>query len=362
MNFSVCPAGRIPPGWDRFVRSRPDAHVWHLSGWLRTVHRTYGHPGFGLCAEEKGQIRGVLPLVHLNSPILGNHLISTPFADGGGPLAESGEILQGLTTAAVDLARRRGAGLVELRSFSPLPALSPSRPMESAAADKARMILDLPPSAGELMAGFKSKLRSQIRRPVKSGVTARTGGRELLRDFYGVFAENMRDLHSPVHSIRMIEQILKEFPGDARLVLVYHPDATPLACGVTIRFRDTVYNPWASSLRRFSRLSPNMLLYREMLARACDTGALRFDFGRSTIDSGPYRFKAQWGARPLALHWCRLRCKAGRAAKPSGKEESPEAGPGAGREMLSQAAGLWGRLPVSLTRIIGPPIRKYIGL
>jgi hypothetical protein len=61
--------------------------------------------------------------------------------------------------------------------------------------------------------------------------------------------------------------------------------------------------PWASSLRRFNHLSPNMLLYWNMLKHSITKGFQVFDFGRSTRDSGTFSFKEQWGAVPHETFW-----------------------------------------------------------
>ena len=74
--------------------------------------------------------------------------------------------------------------------------------------------------------------------------------------------------------------------------------------------------PWASSLREYFSLCPNNLLYWEMIRWGCKNGYQRFDFGRSSPDSGTYRFKKQWGAKeeaaPLAVRqpedWAKRRC------------------------------------------------------
>ena len=65
------------------------------------------------------------------------------------------------------------------------------------------MLLKLPATSTELMGSFKSKLRSQIRRPLKAGFTVEVGKSELIDDFYAVFLSNMRDLGSPVHSKKL---------------------------------------------------------------------------------------------------------------------------------------------------------------
>ena len=50
-----------------------------------------------------------------------------------------------------------------------------------------------------------------FRKPIKEGLTSKTGGAELLDDFYRVFLVNMRDLGSPVHSLKLMRQVLGEF-------------------------------------------------------------------------------------------------------------------------------------------------------
>jgi hypothetical protein len=82
---------------------------------------------------------------------------------------------------------------------------------------------------------------------------------------------------------------------------------------------------------------------------AAAQGCTVFDFGRSSIDSGTYHFKQQWGAKPVQIYWQVL-----------GRKEQPENGSPAKSSKLQMAVECWKRLPVSLTRVIGPRIRKYI--
>ncbi|MCP4647836.1 MAG: GNAT family N-acetyltransferase [bacterium] len=199
------------------------------------------------------------------------------------------------------------------------------------------------------MKTFKSKLRSQIRKPLKEGLRASVGGIELLDDFYRVFSVNMRDLGSPVHSKKLMRRVIEEFPSTARVVLVYR-GKEPMACSLVIGFGDTLKNPWASSLREYSVLSPNMLLYSTMLDYACDNNYRFFDFGRSSPNEGTYRFKEQWGAKPTPLHWYYISI---------GSEESIK---GEEKARFERVIHYWKRLPVPLTKIVGPSIRKHIGL
>ncbi len=215
---------------------------------------------------------------------------------------------------------------------------------------KARMLLKLPESSKTLMKSFKSKLRSQIKKPLKEGLTAKIGRFDELEQFYRVFATNMRDLGSPVHSKNLMWNVLKEFGDEAKIVVIYK-GAQPLACSLVVGFKGMLENPWASALREYSRLSPNMLLYWTMLEYACDNGYSYFDFGRSSPNEGTYKFKTQWGARPTTLNWHYISLN-GQVAVAEDSEKSK----------FNKAIQYWQKLPVPVTRVIGPRIRKYIGL
>lgn len=212
------------------------------------------------------------------------------------------------------------------------------------------MLLDLPGSSEALLKTFKSKLRSQINRALKEGLQVTSGGAELVGEFYGVFLENMRDLGSPVHAKRLIQNVVAEFPDRSRVFLV-HKDGQTLAAALTVGFNKILENPWASALRRFSHLSPNMLLYWGMLAYAADNNFRQFDFGRSTPGEGTFKFKEQWGAKPAPLHWQYI----------DWGEARSENGSDLGRR-FELAGAVWKRLPLAATRVFGPVIRKYISL
>jgi FemAB-related protein (PEP-CTERM system-associated) len=231
----------------------------------------------------------------------------------------------------------------------PLPAAGDNQ------TDKVRMLLELPESSAQLLAGLKSKLRSQVKKPLRDGLTVTLGTGELIDTFYAVFAENMRDLGSPVHSRRWIEMIIATYGERSRIAVVYTPEGQPAAAGIVLLHPTTISIPWASSLRRFNSLNPNMLLYWSFLAYAAENGFKRFDFGRSTPTEGTYRFKEQWGAQPHPLFWYDLKISGCGA-----KTTSPVSARPSGKRQL--AANLWSRLPKAGANWFGPRIRKYISL
>ncbi len=365
--------------WDTYVQSKKSAILYHLAGWKNIFEKTYGHKTYYLIARQEcsqpikpnnphkislNSVVGILPLVHLKHYIFGNNLISLPFFDMGGLLAENIDVEKELIYEATKLGQNIKADNIELRHTYSLPWLD-SNPNHTSnnnsktsttifscntLSHKVRMVLSLPDSSEELIKSFKSKLRSQIKKPIKEGLTSKFGGKELLDEFYYVFSVNMRDLGSPVHSKKMISNVLEQFSENAKIIIV-KKDNTPMACSLIVGFKSTLGNPWASSLRKFSGLSPNMLLYWTMLEYACDNGYKYFDFGRSTPGEGTYKFKAQWGAKPQQLYWHNI----------SLNGQKPDAG-SIEKSKYDKAIQYWQKLPVPVTKLIGPILRKHIDL
>jgi FemAB-related protein (PEP-CTERM system-associated) len=332
--------------WDQYILFHPLDGVYLSTPWKQAIEHGYGHETFYLAAFENNAITGVLPLALINPPLGAANLVSLPFCDYGGLLADNNKAASALLDRAVALAREHRAGL-EIRSSSASDQFRFPQGF-APATDKCRMLLKLPESSDLLWSGFKSKLRSQIKKPSREGLVARLGQSELLPDFYKVFCRNMRDLGSPVHSIHWINSVIESFSQAAKVCVVYK-DNTPAAGGIILMHAQTATVPWASALREYSRLSPNMLLYWTFLKYAADNGFAFFDFGRSTQGEGTFAFKEQWGAKPVPLSWHRLLS--------NGTTHETVSGKGSLRRASEK---IWQNLPLAAANTLGPRLRKYI--
>lgn len=331
--------------WDSYVQAHDGGGVYFSSAWQQAVENSYGHPMFNLAAYSKQGLVGVLPLALIRKPWGRGNLVSLPFCDYGGLLADSGAVAEALLERALHLADELDAGL-EIR-MAQAEAVIERTGQFCQVTNKCRMVLDLPGSADQLWNSFKSKLRSQINRGGKAGLVSRRGGAELLDDFYQVFARNMRDLGSPVHSQKWMGAIIAGYGKRATVAVVYK-DTLPVAAGITLSHGDSVTIPWASTLREFNTLSPNMLLYWTFLEYAADNGFSRFDFGRSTPEEGTYVFKKQWGAQPRPLYWYKRE-----DALTFTKQVTS-----GGCRMVAE--NIWQHLPLPIANYCGPRLRKYI--
>lgn len=332
--------------WDDYVRRHTTASPYHLSAWGSAIESAYGHRRIDLIAETQGRVSGVLPATEIIQPFRKGSYFSLPFCDVGGCISDSQEINDRLTQALIDLAKENGRSSVEIRERHQETA-----PIEPGFDGKVSMLLDLPESSDELFGSFKAKLRSQVRKAEKNGLTFRTGrGTEDIDLFYRVMARNMRDLGSPVHSRSWFDCIRKRYGEDMVIGLVHKGDV-PVGAGILVFAEHIAAIPWASTIAEYNRLAPNMLLYWNLLKFATDRGCRVFDFGRSSYGEGTYRFKKQWGAEPVPLSWT--------SYDSEGTVQENAAG---GQRLRGVAESLWRLLPVRLTTVIGPSIRKFVSL
>lgn len=327
--------------WDAYVLQSRQTQHYHLSGWAQVIERAYGHPAVYLLAEDGAGTKGILPLIEMKRWVLGHVAASMPFLDYGGICADNPEAGQALLDAALAYCAQARIGTLDLRHYSP-SGLDLQR-FDA----KATLVLPLADDAEHMWRGFNAKVRNQVRKAQKSDLTVRWAGAGGLPDFYRAWAENMRDLGSPVHSLKFFQAVFAVFPS-TQLALVC-AGGEVIGGAVCLSFRDTVLVPWASSRRAFFRYCPNNLLYWEALRTACEAGYRRFDFGRSSPGSGTYHFKKQWGAVEHALSW---ECWSAHAtARPIVES---------GHGPYGRAAQLWQRLPLPMANWLGPLIRQYL--
>src|SRR5699024_9032028 len=94
----------------------------------------------------------------------------------------------------------------------------------------------------------------------------------------------------------------------------------------------------------------NDFMYWELMRRASERGIRVFDYGRSKLNTGSYRFKTHWGFEPEPLYYEYKLIKASKA---------PEKNPLNPRYRFFVET--WKRLPVPLTRLVGPWIARNLG-
>jgi serine/alanine adding enzyme len=338
-SFDAATAAR----WNGFLTERPGARVVHRAEWAAIFRDGLGHQPKFLEATENGRIVGVMPLVFMKSLLFGRFLVSSPYVNVGGPVAENERIEGLLISKAVELADELDVDRLELRNEKEIdhPFLTVKR------TDKKIMLRPLPETTEELLKGYGSLFRSKVLRGERNGVEFSFGGVELLDDFYDVFAVNMRDLGTPVFGKSLFRSILTELNGDAELC-IGRLKGEAVSGGLIWHGSEGTEVPSSSTLRSVSKSGANMSLFGQLLKRAVERGSRRFDFGRSSEGSGTYEFKTNWGAAPSPSVW---QSYVRRGEVGDLRPEHPR---------FQRKIEMWKKLPVWLSRLCGPSIVRGI--
>lgn len=344
MNSSEISVSTNPvQGWDDYVISHPSSKIYHLREWSDLIKDSFGHETAFVSLGQNGTIEGVLPLTTFSSKLWGRFAVSLPFVNYGGPLINEDFSMNKLFQYLEKFRSENQFDFIELRLEQSVVGDTPCKQ------HKVKFVLELPPNPEDLWTSFKAKLRSQIRRPIKEDMYAKKGGADLLEEFYRIFTINMRDLGTPPLPKGFFNDILTRFPENAFIVIVSSKDGQSVAAAFLLKYKDTFEIPWASTIRKYNRFSPNMLLYWESIQLAIEQNCRFFDFGRCSPDSGTYRFKKQWGAEEKQLYWYYILPE--NAKLPEINPENPK---------LKMFIRIWQKTPLFLTTFLGPKIIKNI--
>lgn len=324
----------------------------HDVRWLYVLRDALKHRPILLVSREgdaSSPINGYLPVALVSSMLFGKFLVSLPYLNQVGVVADEPAVAQSLIAQAVEQARKHDVQYLELRHGEPVAHAELGAQNDQ----KVRMVFELVSDPELLWKNMNAKVRNLIRKGEKEALSIRWGGRDVLGDFYDIFAINMRDLGTPVYSRELFGTIVDQFGDQAELAVVDY-QGKPVAAAMLIHDNPAgkpggqTHVPSASSLREFNHTNANMWMYHQLLLRAISRGSAAFDFGRSSVDSGTFRFKKQWGAQPEPTAWqYHLRKGDISAMRPDNPSNQ-------------RKVEIWQKLPVWLTRLAGPAIVRGI--
>jgi FemAB-related protein (PEP-CTERM system-associated) len=388
--------------WDAYVMQHPDSTVFHLTAWKEVIEQTFGHKSIYLLAfrnerttvhPEPSALRrsshiqqttfappaqlnakpiypesnslkktseadltgatnsknsltpakpvGLLPLFRIKSLYFGNYLTSLPFVELGGIVADDELIAEQLLDHAVKLAEDLRCDYIELRNRKVLFDL----PVKSIYYNFRREIFS---EEDQNLKAIPRKARRMVRQGKKKGLKSEIGN-HLLTEFYEIFAKSYHRLGTPVFPLKLFKNLLKTLDNKVQILLIRSQDKIPIASVMTFFFRGQVVPYYAGSVFEYRNLAPNDFMYWELMRFGCENGYKIFDFGRSKKDTGSYHFKRHWGFKPVQLAYQYHMVKS---------KELPNLSPS--NPKYQKKIELWKKLPLPVTKILGPPIAKYL--
>lgn len=290
--------------WDAFVAQHPCGWICHLSGWQRVLESSFPHvKGHFLAVKQEGAIRAGLPVYAVRSPVMGNRLVSIPFATLADPLVSSAGEACALLQGARELARTSRARALEIRARDahlPFPAGALG---VDCFYKNHYLALDRPPEL--LRKSFhRSCVCQRIARAQQSGLVITRGEtRADLAAFYDLYLVTRRRLGLPPLPRRFLEKLWETFqPAGALVLWLARMERTPVGGVILFRYRQRVSAEFAVCDHRYKSVSPLHGLFWESIQWAHREGCAHFDFGRTAPDQ-PHlmEFKSRWGTTVMDL-------------------------------------------------------------
>lgn len=328
--------------WDTFVANFPQGTFFHLSGWKRVLEKTFGYRPLYLKAQDNEEIRGILPLFIMKNLGFKNIISSIPFGVYGGLCADNTETSNMLLGTAKQITQKEEAQYLELKNIYPLNDNLATKDLY------VTFIKELPKNKEDCLNQQPRKARAAARKGIDSGLRVETGI-HLLKECYGIYAISVRNLGTPVVPFALFRNLADEFKDKATVLSVKYKDKT-IASVLTFLFKDTVIPFYGGSLPQYRNLQPNNFMYLKLMEYGVENGYRLFDFGRSKIGTGSYKFKELQGFQPQPLYYQYYLNKT---------KEIPNLSPVNPKFSLPIAA--WKRLPVWVTKLLGPIVVKHIG-
>ncbi len=327
--------------WDDYVMTSADATFFHLSAWKQVIERSFEHKTYYYYAEQSGEITGILPLTHIKSMLFGNTLVSNGFCVYGGIVSSNPEAFAALSQQAQQLANELGVDSLELRHRTQHFPDWPHKQLYVTF----RKQLDADVESN--MNAIPRKQRAMVRAGIKAGLSSVI--EDNVERFYQAYSESVRNLGTPVFPKKYF-LILKEAFAENCEILTIELEGKLVASVMNFYFKDEVLPYYGGGVDAARDLKANDFMYWEVMRRAVEKGYKIFDYGRSKIDTGSYRFKKHWGFEPEALFYEVKLIKA---------QEIPEINPLNPKYSLFIAG--WKKLPLPVSQLIGPWLAKDLG-
>ncbi|RIX45696.1 MAG: FemAB family PEP-CTERM system-associated protein [Rhodocyclales bacterium GT-UBC] len=328
--------------WEKFVENCAEASFFHKSGWQEIIQKVFKHDTYFLFVENDCTIEGVLPLVHVNSLLFGNSLISLPFAVYGGIAANSEAAAKALEEEAERIALKLGVAHLEFRNLKPRHTDWPTQDIY------VTFRKELHTEVEANMLAIPRKQRAMVRKGIKNGLISQIDSNA--DRFFKLFADNVHRHGTPALPKRYFEALMKTFGQDCEILTVSTPDGQALSSVLSFYFRDEVLPYYAGDHEGARDLAANDFKYWELMRLACERGIRIFDYGRSKVGTGPYAFKKNWGFEPQALHYEYRLYK---------RDAIPQNNPNNAK--FKYFIEIWRRMPIGLANWLGPHIVRNLG-
>ena len=289
-----------PADWDAYVAQHPWGTVYHLTAWQRSLQEAFPHIRgrfLLLRSSRDGRLEGGLPLYTVRSWLLGNRLVSVPFASFCDPLVPNGELLGRLKDEAWRFAKSQKIPSLEIRLFR-AAALAEEEGLAPALYSR-HHFTPLSRPIEEIWDSFsKTSVRQRIEYAKNAGVQiSKANGEDDPAVFSHMLADNRRRLGLPYIPNRFFETLRRNLgPEILSCWIARDRRGNPLSGLLGWRLGDKFAVEYSGDYYEARAIGANQLLYWHVMQAVREAGCASFSLGRTGLDNpGLLNYKRRWG-------------------------------------------------------------------
>jgi CelD/BcsL family acetyltransferase involved in cellulose biosynthesis len=285
--------------WAEYLQRHDQASVFHTTGWLEALRRTYGYSPLVLSTSSPGRdLENGLVFCQVHSRLTGHRLVSLPFSDHCEPLIQTDAERQELSDYLVRQRKKQNWTYIEIR-----PAVTAWDGQASFQKDQQFYLHTLDLLGDRLFQKLhKSSTQRKIHRAEREGLRYEEGRSDaLIQTFYRLLLMTRRRHGLPPPPPDWFHN-LRDCLGHQLLIRVASKNDAPIASILTIQYKNSLTYKYGCSDASYHHLGGMHLLLWRAIQDAIREGLVALDLGRSDADNvGLVTFKNRWGAtcRPL---------------------------------------------------------------
>jgi serine/alanine adding enzyme len=300
----------------------------------------------GVILDEK--IKTILPVFYVDHILLGKKLISSSFLEYGSFCGDKKYVVEIVNFLYKEFSDK--AEFLEIRHG--LEGYDKElKTLMKKTDEYKRAVLHLG-KVEDVWKGIQKSKRKAVKKAETEGVKIRLLTKDDIKEIYKLYAKNMRDFGSPGFGKKFFTSFFDNIAnkGYGR---VYGSFVNEKLSSVLLGFtyEDAIHITISVSDKKYSAYRVNDAVHWEFIKYGCRGGFKVFDFGRVREDSGQHEYKRKWGTEIFELPHYYLLWRAN--SIPRVDPNNPK---------YKAIVWLWKRVPVFVSRSVGPWLREGLGI
>lgn len=319
--------------------------VFHTFGYKKFIEEGFGCRYRIFAVFEDKEIKLVLPVVEVKSRLLGNKVISTAYLEYGGFAGEERYVNE--LISFVNKKYGRDFKYLEIRGGSERFDGILGRKLVKKNLYK-RFVLRLEDEE-TIWRNIQKSKRKAIKKALKN-VEVKEVGLADLGKFYELYCRNMRAFGSPPYGRKYFLSFYRNIADRGwGKILGSYCQGKLVSVLLGFCYQEKVHIVIAVSDENFQEHRPNDAMHWEFIRWACRNNFKWFDFGRVREESGQFEYKRKWGPelKELPSYFLLWEMKKAPLVDPN-------------RHGL--LVKVWRKMPLWTTRLLGPGLRKGLGI